>query len=157
MCFVSILLFGLYLSAYYSFCEVQAVEEEGCLSLVTISELTTLLEGVSDLQTNNETQPNITIEDIYINCLSVGSILGYYCQATYTVHFTVEPGNNGSTLALLILHSVMEPVLVNVVIVLVVSFPFISFTNIYTIYSLGNVLITTPIIVIALHKVFYVM
>ena len=74
--FVSIPLFGLYLSAYYSFCEAQSVEEEGCSSFVTISELTTLLEGVSDLQPNNESQPNITIEDICINCLSVGSILG---------------------------------------------------------------------------------
>ena len=99
MCFVSILLFGLYLSAYYPFCGAQSVEEEGCPSLVTISELTTLLESVSDIQPNNETQPNITLEDIYINCLSVGSILGYYRQATYTVRFTDEPGNNGSTLA----------------------------------------------------------
>ena len=99
MCFVSILLFGLCLSAYYPLCGAQAVEEEGCPSLVTISELTTLLEDVSDLQPNNETELNITIEDIYINCLSVGSILGYYRQATYTVRFTGEPENNGSTLA----------------------------------------------------------
>ena len=99
MCFVSILLFGLSLSAYYPFCGAQSVEEEGCPSLVTISELTTLLEGVSDLQPNNETQPNITVEEHYINCLSVGSFLGYIRQATYTVRFTGEPGNNGSTLA----------------------------------------------------------
>ena len=99
MCFVSILLFGLYLSAYYPFCEAQSVEIESCSSLVTISELTTLLEGVSDLQPNNETQPNITVEEHYINCLSVGSFLGYIRQATYTVRFTGEPGNNGSTLA----------------------------------------------------------
>ena len=83
MCFVSILLFGL--SAYYPFCEPQAVEEKGCSSLVTISELTTLLEGVSDLQPNNETQPNITIEDIYINCFIVGGILGYYRQAKKSI------------------------------------------------------------------------
>ena len=56
----------------------------------------------------------------------------------------------------------MQPVLVNVVIVLVVSFPFISFCDFgIQISSLGNVLITNHthlfhIIVIALHKVFYV-
>ena len=99
MCFISILLFGLCLSACYPLYGAQVVEEEGCPSLVTIKELTTLLEDVSDLQPNNETEPNIIIEDIYINCLSVGSILGYYRQATYTVRFTGEPGNNGSTLA----------------------------------------------------------
>ena len=94
-----ILLFGLCLSAYYPHCGAQAVEEEGCPSLVTISELTTLLEDLSDLRPNNETKLNITIENIYINCLSVGSILDYYRQATYTVRFTGEPENNGSTLA----------------------------------------------------------
>ena len=100
MSFISILLFGLCFFAYYPLFGAEVVEEEGCPSLVTISELTTtLLEDVSDLQPNNETQPNITIENIYINCLSVGSILGYYRQATYTVRFIGEPGNNGSTLA----------------------------------------------------------
>ena len=94
-----ILLFGLYLSACYPLCGAQTMKEEGCPSLVTISKLTTLLEGVNDLQPNNGNQPNITIQDIYTNCLSVGSILGYYRQATYTVRFTGEPGNNGSTLA----------------------------------------------------------
>ena len=93
-----ILLFGLCLFVSYPLCGAQAVEEEGCPSFVTIHELTTLLEDVSDLQPNNGNQPNITIEDIYINCLSVGNILGYYRQATYTVLFTGEPGNNGSTL-----------------------------------------------------------
>ena len=96
MCFVSILLFGLCLSAYYPFCGAQAVEDEGCPSFVTIHELTTLLGNV--VRPDNGPQPNITIEDIYINCLSVGSILGYIRQATYTVRFTGEPGNNGSTL-----------------------------------------------------------
>ena len=85
--------------ALYPLCGAQSVEEEGCPSLVTISKLTTLLEDVSDLQPNNETQPNIIIQDIYTNCLSVGSILGYYRQATYTIRFTGEPGNKGSTLA----------------------------------------------------------
>ena len=99
MCFIRVTLISLYLLALYPLCGAQAVEEEDCPSLVTISKLTTLLEDVSDLQPNNETQPNIIIQDIYTNCLSVGSILGYYRQATYTVRFTGEPGNNGSTLA----------------------------------------------------------
>ena len=97
MCLVSILLFSLCLSAFYPFCGAQSVEEEGCPSFVTISELTSLLGNV--LRPDDGPRPNIIIREHYINCLSVGSILGYIRQATYTVHFTGEPGNNGSTLA----------------------------------------------------------
>ena len=97
MCFVSILLFGLCLSAYYPFCGAQAVEEEGCPSFITTFELNTLLGNF--FRPDDGPQPIITVEEHYINCLSVGSILGYIRQATYTVRFIGEPGNNGSTLA----------------------------------------------------------
>ena len=96
MCLVSILLYGLCLSAYYPLCGAQFVEEEGCPSFITIHELSTLLGDV--LRPDNGPQPNITIEEHYINCLSVGSILGYIRQATYTVRFTGEPENKRSTL-----------------------------------------------------------
>ena len=85
------------LSAYYPFCGAQTVEEEGCPSFITTFELNSLL-GIF-FRPDNGSQPIITVEEHYINCLSVGSILGYIRQATYTVRFTGEPGNNGSTLA----------------------------------------------------------
>ena len=83
------------LLGYYPICRAQT-EESGCPSLVTIPELTNILGWVPDLRPTNGIPVNIAIQDFYINCLS---IQGYYHQATYTVRFTGEPGNNGSTLA----------------------------------------------------------
>ena len=80
---------------YYPICGAQA-EENGC-PLITIPELTNILELlVPDLSPGNGIPANIAIQDFYFNCLSIQS---YSRQATYTVRFTGEPGNNGSTLA----------------------------------------------------------
>ena len=99
MAFLRVLLFCLCLLAQYSLCRAQNVFVEGCPSLPTFSQLTTILNSVSELQPGDGSSANIIIENFYINCLSVGNIRGYYRQATYTVRFTGEPGNTGSVLA----------------------------------------------------------
>lgn len=99
MAFLRMLLFCLCLLAHYSFCGAQDVFVEGCPGLPTFSQLTNILNGVSALQPGDGSAANIIIESYNISCLSVGNIRGYYRQAAYTVRFTGEPGNTGSTLA----------------------------------------------------------
>ena len=99
-----LLLLGLYLLTYYPYCGAQNVGLEGCPSLVTKSELTTIIENYICDQFNAAAEllqvlPDIEIEDVYINCLSAGNIRGYYRQATYTVNYTGDPINSGTTLA----------------------------------------------------------
>ena len=96
---MTLLLLGLYLLVHYSRCGAQNVNLEGCPSLATFTKLTTILNGILELQPGDGFPANVIIEDYYINCLSIGNIQGYHHQATYTVHFTGEPGNIGSTLA----------------------------------------------------------
>lgn len=96
---MALLLLGLYLLAHYPHCGAQNVNSEGCPSLATFTELTTILNSVSELQPGDGSPANVIIEDYYINCLSTGNIRGYHRQATYTIRFTGEPGNTGSILA----------------------------------------------------------
>lgn len=94
------LLLGVYLLIYYPHCGAQNVGLEGCPSLVTIPELTTIIKKYINDQLNVELfVPDIKIEDVYINCLSAGNRRGYYRQATYTVNYTGESFNSGTTLA----------------------------------------------------------
>ena len=99
MAFLRVMLFCLCLLAHYSFCGAQNVNLEGCSSLPTRSQLTTILNSVLELQPGDGSPANIIIESVNISCLSVGNIRGYHRQATYTVRFTGEPGNTGSVLA----------------------------------------------------------
>ena len=85
------------LLGYYPICGAQ-MEENNC-PLITIPLLTNILNfWVPDLRPDNGITANIEIQDIYINCLNIPNY-DYEHQATYTIRFTGEPGNNGSTLA----------------------------------------------------------